>query len=355
MAKRNDTPARPVPDTPTPPAPQADVIPWLPVAQYLEETPPPLDHVLPGLLKGTAGGLVGSGGTGKSLLTGAIAVAIASNMSMNPKDKARGFPVAGGLFPPPTGGRVLWLSAEDPAEVIWHRLAAWSWGIDQKEMDPDWSLRARVSAHLHVASLVGHRPAIMTPECEPTQWRDAIAQQAIIDKARLIIIDPVSRFFGGSDENSNAQATAFVQHLEWIAKTSGAAVLAVHHVNKAAALNGGTLAAGQGAARGASAFVDGWRWMINVATMTTEEAKALGISEDEAWQYAGTASSKTNWGASFGKKWLRKVAPGRDETGIDGAYMEFVEIGVSTGGVGGVGHRELQAPKTAKMVNGGNW
>ncbi len=47
---------------------------------------------------------------------------------------------------------------------------------------------------------------------------------------RLVVIDTLSRNFGGEDENSNAMAV-FVEQVETFAKRHGALVLIVHHTN----------------------------------------------------------------------------------------------------------------------------
>src|SRR5690606_14169428 len=83
-----------------------------------------------------------------------------------------------------------------------------------------------------------------------------------IPDLKLIIFDPVSRYRGGQ-ENSNEDATRFIEAAERIAKATGATVLLLHHANK------GSMSAeerNQNAARGASALTDGARWQMNLRT-----------------------------------------------------------------------------------------
>jgi RecA-family ATPase len=80
---------------------------------------------------------------------------------------------------------------------------------------------------------------------------------------RLVILDPASRFMGPDAETDNASATRFVEVLERFAQTpSRPAVLITHHTNKSARAAGAN--AGQTAARGSSALVDGVRWVANL-------------------------------------------------------------------------------------------
>lgn len=50
---------------------------------------------------------------------------------------------------------------------------------------------------------------------------------------KLVVIDTLSRNFGGQDENASAAMTAFISLIEEFSKNHGAAVLIVHHTNAA--------------------------------------------------------------------------------------------------------------------------
>jgi hypothetical protein len=52
---------------------------------------------------------------------------------------------------------------------------------------------------------------------------------------RLVVVDTLSRNFGGEDENGPGPMTTFVDNLDTFAKKHGAAVLVVHHTNAAGA------------------------------------------------------------------------------------------------------------------------
>ena len=85
----------------------------------------------------------------------------------------------------------------------------------------------------------------------------------------LIIIDPVSRFYGADAERDNAAATRFCQALEsLVAPSGGASIIASHHVNKNSRGSGVTVDASS--ARGSSAFTDGVRWVSTIAVENIE-------------------------------------------------------------------------------------
>jgi len=143
------------------------------------------------------------------------------------------------------------------------------------------SLRQR----LYIKSMVGRDNLItakLDSEVRRTRYAEAlIATAQQIPNLKLILLDPASRFKGG-DENAAADATRFVEALEYIARETGTAVLAVHHANKAS-LNGN--GASQAAARGSSALTDGVRWQMNLSTMTPDETGRYGIEEETRGYY----------------------------------------------------------------------
>src|SRR5574343_1373417 len=88
------------------------------IGYMLRNPPPPLDHVLPGLLAETVGLMVGPGAVSKTMLALQMAIAMAT-----------GTPLLGGLVggAGPRGAqpaRVVLVLAEESAHVVWHRLHA---------------------------------------------------------------------------------------------------------------------------------------------------------------------------------------------------------------------------------------
>ncbi len=95
-----------------------------------------------------------------------------------------------------------------------------------------------------------------------------------------------------------------MRNLEIIASRSGAAVLFLHHVGKAAALSGQGDA--QQAARGSSVWVDEARWGAYLRGMDEKEAKSFGINNDLRRHYIRFGVSKQNYGAPIADRWLER-------------------------------------------------
>ena len=129
--------------------------------------------------------------------------------------------------------------------------------------------------------------------------------KSLCDGARLVIIDPLRRMHEG-DENSSSDMTRFVVAMEQLAKASGAAVLGVHHANRASAGDAGS----QHAARGSSALVDGARWQLNLSRMDEKSAEALMVSEAERPLYIAVDFAKTNYLAPRPRCWLKRQPGG---------------------------------------------
>lgn len=114
-------------------------------------------------------------------------------------------------------------------------------------------------------------------------------------RSRKVVIDPASRFRGG-EENSNEDATRFVEALESLAKRTGAAVLIAHHTNKVSYAS--DVAPGQGASRGASALTDGMRWQMNLSTGSTKKQTTLGqLGAPAGTKFVTATVTKTNYAA----------------------------------------------------------
>ena len=259
---------------------------WLDIAGALEHEPPPLDFVLPGYVAGSVGSIVAAGATGKTMLALQIAVHVAGG-----EDTLALAGVAGWT---PTTGRVLYLSGEDPADVIAGRVHAIGGYM------PDADARARVASSLRIAPLVGYGARI-----DQGEWRSWIEKEAI--DARLVIIDTLRRFHG-QDENDGGAMAELLAHLEHICRVGGTSIVFLHHVSKASALNG---AAGeQQASRGSSVLTDNVRWQTNLSTMTEKEAKAAGVADDQRRRYVRLSFPKINYGPPTPDLWFRREKGG---------------------------------------------
>ncbi|MDA8253896.1 MAG: helicase RepA family protein [Rhodospirillales bacterium] len=272
-------------DPPSNPAGPA-VPDWLDIAGALAHEPPALDFVLPGYVAGSVGSIVAAGATGKTMLALQIAVHVSGGA-----DTLRLADVAGWQ---PTFGRVLYLSGEDPADVIAGRLHAIGTYM------PDAEARQRVQTNLRIAPLVGFGARI-----DHLDWRVWIEREAT--GARLVIIDTLRRFHG-ADENDGGAMAELLSHLERICRTAGTSIVFLHHVSKASALNGG--AGEQQASRGSSVLSDNVRWQANLSTMAEKEAKAAGVPDALRRRFVRLAFPKLNYGPPQPDLWFSREKGG---------------------------------------------
>ena len=255
---------------------------WLDIADALAHEPPPLDFVLPGYVAGSVGSIVAAGATGKTMLALQIAVHVAGGEDTLALEGVAGWT--------PTHGRVLYLSGEDPVDVIAGRIHAIGGYM------PDADARARTAENLRIAPLVGYGARI-----DQGIWRAWIEKEAT--DARLVIVDTLRRFHG-QDENDGGAMAELLAHLEHICRASSTSIVFLHHVSKASALNG---AAGeQQASRGSSVLTDNVRWQANLATMSEKEAKAAGVPDDLRRRYVRLSFPKMNYGPPQPDLWFSR-------------------------------------------------
>jgi hypothetical protein len=237
--------------------------------------------------------LIAAGGTGKSYLALHIAVSAASGSGLF------------GKFVPLKPARVVFISGEDDETELKRRLHAVTY-------DMPLALKNSIFTNLHFIDLADafelftHKPTIGEVQMTdaPERLTEAIKQVAG-DSVDLIVIDPVSRFRGG-EENSAGDTTRFVQSLQYLRDHLGAAVLALHHVNKGAKANG----ASQNNARGSSAFIDGVRLVYELNALSeTEVEKAYG-KQLIMPKVLTLSSVKSNYGAPLAPIVLCKRSDG---------------------------------------------
>jgi len=217
--------------------------------------PPELDFIWPGFLAGTVGALIAPGATGKSFFALEAVMSIACS-------------VAGGdlvRLAPAHTGRVVYLAGEDPPPALERRVHA----IGQ-HLNP--AAREAIAEYLTIEPIMGKRLNLMDDQ----QLASTIE---FCSGARLIVLDTLSRMHN-LDENSNGDMSRLVATLEYVAVSTGAAVLYLHHVSKGSARDGQLDQ--QQAARGASALIDNARWCGYVAKMTEQEAERMSDSGNHA-------------------------------------------------------------------------
>lgn len=261
---------------------------WPSASRYLAP-PPPLDMLLDDLLPaGIVAGLFGVGGAGKSYLLAHLAAAFATGRAFGP-------------IRPPKPRRVLALFGEDPPEIVHARLHAISRAMGL-EMDPLFS------ENLGVASLCGRDRVLISFDrqgtASPTSTYHGIQATLEAYRPELLVIDPLSRFFSGS-ENDNSNATAFIALLERLTVGFGCGVLFAHHVAKA---DRGTALSEVGG-RGASAFRDGLRVALVAGLLSDRQAEALDIPPSERRDYLVLTSGKANYSRHAAEEWFFKRDP----------------------------------------------
>lgn len=151
---------------------------------------------------------------------------------------------------------------------------------------------------------------------------DAIVDRVVAAGVQVIVLDPIGAMHS-VPENSNEAINMLFGALRDIATRTGAAIVILHHTSKAAAGDMG--AAGAGAARGASAFVDGARVVRQVVRMTPEDAKRFAIPEDQRGYYLRIDNGKANLAPAANAHWLRMVSVPLNNGG--GLYPKGDEIG----------------------------
>lgn len=255
------------------------------IGYMLRNPPPPLDHVLPGLLAETAGLMVGPGAVSKTMLALQMAIAMAT-----------GTPLLGGLV----GGagprsaqpaRVVLVLAEESAYVVWHRLhAIASVQLAATGIDPDHAAEL-LNRNLVIHALAGQDQVNLLGEC----WEKTPAGEMLLracEGARLVVLDPI-RDFHNADENDATAMKALARHIASYATATHAAWLLVHHTSRAAALQGfgGTADAG----RGSTALTNAVRWQLNLSRPTREAVKQHGLRRETLHQHVLLDIPKANY------------------------------------------------------------
>lgn len=255
------------------------------IDRYIQTDPPPRRWLLDELLVlGKVGAIVAPGGSSKSQWLLQLAVGVAT-----------GLPVAE-YWKIGEKGQVLMLCAEDDHDEIHRRIKRI---VNHLALAGHVNELQGIEDRLYVFSTIGYDTLLTkrgsTGEVSATHVVDHIlALSEQLSDLKLIIVDPASRFRGG-EENSNEDATRFVEALETIAKKTGASTLIAHHTNKVS--YGADAEPGQGASRGASALTDGLRWQMNMGRLSDRQLTEVGASKDQSGRYVAATVTKTNYSA----------------------------------------------------------
>lgn len=253
----------------------------LSTTHMLTATPPPTDYLFKelALVAGTTGCIVAQGDTGKSVAALELSVALA--LAGTGGEKFDPFCVTPLPAPTRDGWRVVYYTTEDPDAQMHQRLHAITNALGAEQI-------TTLARNLRVRTLHGAR--------FPMRVTDPADQRRIIETCRatrLVVLDTLTRFHD-ADENSNTEMVQVIAAIERIARETGAAVVALHHIGKVAAGDKSTSAH---AARGASAITDNMRWVLHLA----RDADTGDVIAREAKHNYGGGSQP------FGLRWDRRA------------------------------------------------
>lgn len=248
------------------------------------------DRVIGSLETGTVGAIVAPGGVGKSYWVLQAGVAISGGANLLEQNIQ-------------THGRVVYLAAEDPEQVIRRRLHALA-----KRMTPaEWR---NVTANLSILPMNGHADSkgrrfdLLDPSHEAWLSRQVAG-------CRLVILDTLNRVWSG-DENNARDTSSVLSVMERIAR-KGPAVLFLHHTNKSSVLAGNQSA--QQSSRGSSVLTDNARWQANMIPMSASESESLShegesVHGRHAW-FVRLTVAKDNYGPPTSMdRWYQRTEDG---------------------------------------------
>jgi len=257
----------------------------------LATTPPPQRYIVDGLLpEPVTAAIVAPGSTGKSFWLMQLAACVST-----------GVPFMGMGIPEP--GPVLMIGAEDDQNEMARRIHSitreYQWQGDL--LDP-----VRLGENFYAVSALGQNNLLTEHDGKNIvrnrqNINNTIAAANSIPGLRLIIIDPISRFRSG-DENDNEAATRFVEALEEIRTATGVTVLCAHHSRK------GSDGKDADSIRGASALVDAFRWAATLAKL--KEDDKLDIHPDDLEKTIRLNVVKSNYKSLEGCLFLRRGVGG---------------------------------------------
>jgi RecA-family ATPase len=257
---------------------------------------PRLDFVLPGLLVGSVGLIVGQGAVGKTFLALHIGIGV-----------SLGRPIAEhngeALWQAQASGKVAVILGEDPPEIVQDRLHSLRTGLQLDERD---------------AEILDHDLEVISFTDEDDDMRLALKNgsrlergpfyetlRAFCEGRRLVIIDPLALVALGLEEKDNGDMAQVMRMLAGLARSTGCAILVLHHIGK-------TKEGGEDweRARGASSLTTSVRLQINLGQLAEAECNDLGIPIDDRGMWVRLAQVKANYAAPAAPRLLRRAAGG---------------------------------------------
>lgn len=217
--------------------------------------------------------LTSQSGLGKSRMALGLAVSVVTGHTIWPS------------FVPRKVGHVLYLSAEDSAVTVGHRLKSYR---DVHSIPADkWE--AGILSRLHLQCESGCDMVEFDPQTRavsPTPYFYAVLSWCRRERPALVVIDTLSDHAGGINENDNSQMKAAFKAFKLLAQASGGSVLVVHHLSKGSADPDKAVSAND--VRGASSSV--------------ASSRAVFVARQEAGNMV-VFLQKCNLSRRFGESW----------------------------------------------------
>ncbi|MDF8335091.1 AAA family ATPase [Novosphingobium cyanobacteriorum] len=213
------------------------------------------------LLRGEVTAIFAPGGVGKSTLSTAIAISLASGRDL--------------LNQPPKGQVGAWIyNLEDAPEELDRQIAATLLlhGVDREECDGRLFVNSGITMPLCTASEEEGGPTIN--EAAFVQLKTTILREGI----GVVVIDPLVSSHRVT-EASNEAIDAIAKRWKRLAHETGCAVILVHHTRK---LMGREATAEDG--RGAVALRDAARVVLVLNKVSASEAESLGLTDPKIYR-----------------------------------------------------------------------
>lgn len=253
---------------------------------FTESEIPVRPWLVPGaVLAGYTHMLAAPGGSGKSLFTLQLAMAMADGEQW-------------GGFKPRKRYRSLVINVEDDIFEQRRRLAA-----ARRVMDCQNNLAGMIHIVDASDSIVVARSGDRSGSIVATPIVDVLRRYIMDNQIDVIFVDPFAETFEG-DENDNSQVKwAMRIWRDEIARATGCAVYLVHHTTKYAQNGAGDA----NIVRGAGAIVNSTRISATLMPMTNEDAAMVGIDPEERHLYVRFDDAKANQSLKTNSaRWFRK-------------------------------------------------